>query len=271
MKTRERRHGINSVLILGAICLLFFTLFARQVTSKNLFVPGPSSYEKDDSILEVYSKDGTKLAVYWAPVRGAERTVFYFHGNAEDIGDVLPVLNNYRLQGLNVLCFDYRGYGLSEGKASEKLVYQDANKVLDYAIDQFGVRENQLILHGRSLGGGVAMELATSRSPLGLILESTFLSVFKIYLPLTWIPGDKFTNASKADKVACPTLVVHGTQDGVISIEHGKELATLIHDDLVKTLWVEGAGHNNLEFVAGGDYWATIRGFVRILGSEGVN
>lgn len=244
--------------------MFFFYLFAHQVTSQALFVPGPASYEADEEWLHwVEPPEGPRLAAYWGPAPGATRTVVYFHGNAEDLGDARFVLDNYRLQGVNALSFDYRGYGLSEGHATEANSYADARAVLDYAVANWGVDPDRVVFHGRSLGAGVALQLATERPVAGLVLESAFLSAFRVYLPLKWIPGDKFVNAKKAPRVGCPTLVVHGKQDQVVPFEHGEELAALLPPGRVKSLFLEGAGHNDLASGAkGAAYWSGLRGFL---------
>lgn len=229
-----------------------------------MFAPGPASYDEEwDGLRLIEAKDGTRLAVFWGPVDGAEHTVFYFHGNAEDLGDVSFILNNYRLQGVNVLSFDYRGYGLSEGKPSEKLCYADAERVLEFAKSEWGVEVNSVVFHGRSLGGGVAMEMVKRhRQAAGLVLESTFLSAYRLYLPLKWVPGDKFTNFKKADSIRCPTLLIHGIKDEVVPFAHGEELAKLVESAPLKTLWLPQAGHNDILAVASREYWAGIRGFL---------
>ncbi|MDQ8185060.1 alpha/beta hydrolase [Pelagicoccus sp. SDUM812002] len=262
MREREQKNGFNTLLVLVSVCVLFFFLFAQVVTKQLLFRPGPASYEADESILMVTSDDDTQIAAFWGPVPGASKTVFYFHGNGEDLGHVSFILNNYRLQGVNVLSFDYRGYGLSEGTPSEKSCYKDANAVLDYAVANLGVKPERVILHGRSLGGGVAMELATTRGAMGLIMESAFLSAYQVYLPLTWVPGDKFFNGKKASKLECPTLVIHGKKDRVVDFSHGEEIAANVPADLLKTLWIDGVGHNDLVNRASAQYWASIRGFL---------
>ncbi len=262
MRERERRGGFNTLLMLVAVSVLFFFLFAQVVTKQLLFQPGPASYEADDSIKLIESEDGTQLAVYWGPSPGATKTVFYFHGNGEDLGQVGVVLSNYRLQGVNVLSFDYRGYGLSVGTPSERNCYEDASTVLDYAVAQLGVDPDRLVLHGRSLGGGVAMELATTRGALGLILESAFLSAYQVYLPLSWVPGDQFVNSKKAGKLECPTFFIHGRKDAVVGFSHAEALASKVPPELLKTLWVDGVGHNDLVDRASSQYWASIRGFL---------
>lgn len=270
MRTRERRNGINNVVVLMAACVLFFALFAHQMTTRALFVPGPASYGEDESFIRIESGDGVELAAFWGPAEGARWTVLYAHGNSEDLGDVRRALENYRLQGVSVLAFDYRGYGRSEGQPSETNSYEDAEAVYRYATDELGVDGQRIILHGRALGGGVAMQLATQVEPAALILESAFLSVYKLYLPLKWLPGDKFDNERKAPLVQCPTLVIHGKADQVVPFEHGEKLAGLMGSAAVKTLWLDGAGHEELAAGSGAEYWAGIRGFLASLDPAGL-
>ncbi len=265
VREREKRNGFNGVVGLVATCVLFFYIFSYQVTRNKLFFPQEPSYGESESIVHFESQDGTKLVAFWGPVEGAKWTVVYFHGNAEDIGDIQSILRSYQLQGLNILCMDYRGFGLSEGKAVEENTFEDANALLDYAIEHLGVDVSRIVLHGRSIGGGVAMELATKRPAAGLILESSFLSIFQMYLPVQWLPGDKFVNSAKAAEVACPALVIHGREDHVVPFKHGEKLASLISEDLVKTLWVDAVGHNDLVLKEGRLYWAAIRNYITSL------
>lgn len=263
MRERERRNGFNNLLMLVAVCVLFFVLFAYQVGTRTLFGPGEATYGEDDGLVRfIDAADGTRLAVYWGPAPGAKWTALYFHGSEEDIGEVQDVLASYRLQGINVLSLDYRGFGLSEGKATERNAYGDAERLYDYALTELGLAEDRLILHGRAVGGGVAMHLAATRHPGALILESSFLSVFRLYLPMAWIPGDKFDNQRKAGRVKCPTLVIHGMADERVPVEHGRKLADLIDAEPVRTLWLAGAGHDDLRSASGDRYWAAIRGFI---------
>ncbi|MBK1876293.1 alpha/beta hydrolase [Pelagicoccus mobilis] len=261
-RDRERRGGLNTILVLVSVCVLFFYLFANVVVKQNLFVPGPASYELEEGIRMVQVDDEVEVAVFWGATPGAKKTVFYFHGNAEDIGDVAFILNSYRLQGVNVLCFDYRGYGLSGGTATERNSIADANAVLDYAISNLGVDPDQVVFHGRSLGGGLAADLAVERGAAGLILESTFLSVYRLYLPMEWLPGDKFTNYKKVSDLECPTFILHGREDQVVPFQQGETLAELVPGELLKVHWFDGVGHNDLVHREGSTYWAAIRAFL---------
>lgn len=268
MRKRERRNGLMNLLVLVVTCILFLMIFAHQLTTRALFLPGPSTYGEEDSIRFVEVEDGTRLAVYWGPAPGAEWTVLYLHGNAEDLGHAQRILTNYRLRGINALSFDYRGYGLSEGLPTEKNVKSDCEAIYRYAIDTLGAREDRLIVHGRSLGGGAAMHLAARRRPAALILESTFLSVYRLAFPVSWLPGDKFDNVALAKKVACPTLVIHARHDEVVPFEQGERLAALIPERLRQTLWLEDAGHNARGARGDARYWAAIGAFVSSLPTQ---
>ncbi len=238
---------------------------ARQFATRILFQPPPSSYEQSESIISIQSKDGEPIAAYVGFHSTSAKTVFFFHGNAEDLGNIMPLLKTYELKGFNVAAFDYRGYGLTPGKPSEQNAYDDAESVYDYLLQHFKIDENQIVLHGRSLGGGVAMELAKRRSPAGLILESTFRSVFKVVLPFEWIPGDRFKNESKVEFIQCPALIIHGKRDQVIPFSHGLALAAAFGSERATMFWVDEAGHNNLAQVAQEEYFFVIEQFILAL------
>ena len=146
-----------------------------------IFRPGPASYGADmPGLLHVTADDGTSLAAIYLPNTLARRTVFYFHGNAEDLGRVAPILQDLHRAGYAVLAFDYRGYGLSDGRATEKNVYADTRVVLAFAASTLGVTPESLVLLGRSMGSGPAVELATQIQPAGLVLVSPFASVLRV-------------------------------------------------------------------------------------------
>ena len=262
MSERAVRNPINTVLALGAVVVLFFYLYVQQTANDLMFQPGPSSYGEALGLEWVTAEDETKIAVYWREVSPSAPTVFYFHGNAEDIGQVLPILQTYQIRGFNVACFDYRGFGLSGGTPSEERVYSDGEAVYRYLLDSKGVVEENLILHGRSLGGGAAVEMGMRFNPRGMILESTFRSVYQLGLPVRWLPFDKFHNESKLASLELPVLIIHGEEDRVVPISHGKRLAKLAGDE-GQSVWVPGAGHNDLVAKLGLGYWRVVERFIR--------
>ena len=268
MRTRERRSGFNNLLILIAGCVLFFAVFALQIRTKAQFRPVPASYAEGEGIVRIAAEDGLELAAQWRPVAGSRWTVIYFHDNGEDIGAVLPTLASYQLAGVSTLCFDYRGFGLTGGVATEKNTLADAGVVYRYAVETLGVPAERVVLHGRGLGASVALHVAAAESPAGLIAESAYLSLLRLYLPVRWLPGDRFVNTPKARRLRCPTLFIHGRLNDVVPFEHGEKLAAAVPEGLVETLWIEDAGHEDLGRSPTSPYWQGIRGFLRKLASE---
>ena len=115
-----------------------------------------------------------------------------------------------RALGFSVFAYDYHGYGTSGGKATEQNAYEDIDAAYNYLTQVLKVPPDRIIAHGRSLGGAVAIDLA-SRKPLGgLVVESSFVSAFRVVTGYRIFPFDKFRNADKIRQVRCPVLIIHG-------------------------------------------------------------
>ncbi len=256
-------NPFNGVLALVVGCVIFFVIFGRQAAERMLFQPPATSYELDESFLTVESADGVSLNVFWAESSKNRWTVFYFYGSDEDIGLAMPRLRSYQLRGFNVVCFDYRGYGHTAGKPSEPVLYRDAEAVYSYIIEEKGIPESKIVLHGRSLGAGVAIELAVRRSPARLIVESTFRSAYKAVLPLNWVPGDSFENEEKAELTTCTVLLIHGDEDELFDVGNSLVLREAFGEDRSMLYRVAGAGHHNVAKLGGIAYWRTVEQFIR--------
>lgn len=252
---------VNTLAVVLSV-VVFLMIFAHQVASTAMFVPRPASYAESEQILMLETDEGNSVAAYFGDAPNARQTIYYFHGNGEDLGDVMPILATFQLRGYNVFCFDYRGYGLSTGEATEANVYADAQLGLDYLTEKRGIPLESIILLGRSIGSGPAVELAMLHEVGGLILESAFQSIYKLYFPIKWIPGDKFRNKAKLRRVDCPVLVIHGEQDTIVPIAHGHELAAALPEEQVETFWLPEVGHNDVVFRGGSSYWNRIDRFV---------
>jgi fermentation-respiration switch protein FrsA (DUF1100 family) len=249
------------VLVIAGV--VFFAIYARQTAHEFLFRPPIVSYERDSSFEYVVAEDGVELNVFWEAAGRDAWTVLYLCGSEEDLSMAMPKLRNYQLKGYNVASFEYRGYGFTDGTPNESNLYEDAGLVYDYLLREKGVNESRLVLHGRSVGGGVATELATIRDPARLILESTFTSVYENLLSLKWIPGDMFENENKASKVDCPVLLIHGEADSIVDVANSIALQGSFGGSKVSFLSVPEAGHRNVERVGGLAYWTAIEQFVR--------
>jgi len=242
----------------------FFALYVFFRTDSMIFLPQASSYQDTEDILNIPVNDAEQISALYLPHPQATYTLLYIHGNAEDLGDIRPVLDRLHSWGFNVFAYDYRGYGTSDGKPSEWNAYQDADAAYQYLTQQLKIPPEQIILYGRSVGGGSATELATRYPVAGLILESTFTSAFRVVAPFPLLPFDKFTNLRKLEKVNCPVLVMHGQADQTIPIEHGQALYAAAPDPKM-SLWVAEADHNDFTWVADEQHRQTLLAFQELV------
>jgi fermentation-respiration switch protein FrsA (DUF1100 family) len=233
-----------------------------------IFLPHPSSYRlpelatsgaRDVRPLSFASGKASIAAVY-LPNPSARYTLLFSHGNAEDIGDDLALLDDLRHDGFAVLAYDYRGYGSSDGVSSEKSVYQDVESAYEFVTGTLHVPPGQIIGFGRSLGCAAAIHLAVARPVAGLIIQSPFLSAFRVLTRVRMLPWDKFDNATQIRRVHCPVLVIHGRADNVVPWWHGERIYKLANEPK-QFLWVDHAGHNDVEMVASQRYFAVLRAF----------
>lgn len=226
---------ITIVSIIAAVYLgMSLLLFLMQ--SHMLYQPGrgydydPADYGLKHEAVSLSTPDGESLAAWFVPAEGAERTVLFCHGNAGNISHRLGTLKMFNELGLNCLIVDYRGYGQSTGKPTEKGTLIDILAGFQWLIEEKGTRPEQIILFGRSLGGSIAVIIAKDVHPAALVLESSFTSFDDVaahYYP--WLPVRLFTrfdyNTLEAVKeVTCPLLVIHSPDDEIIPYKFGQQI-----------------------------------------------
>lgn len=175
--------------------------------------------------------------------------VFYSHGNAGNLSQWGHIAQYFLTHNYDVLIYDYRSYGKSNGKLSEQNMYHDADFIYSELLKSFD--EHKIFVYGRSIGTGVATYVASRHNPSQLILESPYYNMpdlVRSIVPV--IPGFllrfKFRIDKMIVKVKCPVLIFHGTEDEVIY--YGSSLKLKKHfkssDRLVT---IEGGKHNNLD------------------------
>ncbi|MGF1516423.1 MAG: alpha/beta hydrolase [Nodosilinea sp.] len=240
-----RRLARSVVFIYAAFALLVYFRADGMI-----FLPPPASYSDTEAILKVpVTADENISATYLANAE-ADYVLLYIHGNAEDLGDIRPVLERLYDWGFGVFAYDYRGYGTSVGRPSEANAYEEVIAAYTYLIEQLGIPPERIIVYGRSVGGGPATALAAQHPVAGLILESSFTSAFRVLVPFPLLPFDKFPNLATIQEVQAPVLVMHGEADSIIPVDHGRALYEAAPGPKL-SLWVAEAEHNDFIWVAG--------------------
>ena len=253
---------LKELLLILLVAYVGLAGVAYFLSDRMIFLPPTSSYSaRQLSVSLVPTTDGVRIATLYLPNPDATFTILYSHGNAEDLGHLVDLLEQYRDAGFSVLAYDYRGYGLSTGAPpSAEGAHRDLEAVYRHATEALRIPASRVILLGRSVGSGPATELAAREPVAGLIVESGFVSAFRVVTRVPLLPFDRFANLRHIRDVNCPVLIVHGTEDEVIPVSHGRRLLEAAPEPK-QHLWVEGAGHNDLMVVAGHDYWTALRRF----------
>lgn len=233
------------------------------------FVP-PESYGLRVEEVWIATEDGVKLNAWYLPRPTSPKVLLWFHGNAENIGYGLGRMKTFSRLGMNVLAVDYRGYGKSEGSPNEVGVYRDAEAAYRYLVGSRHFQPRDIVVFGQSLGGAVAIDLASRHECGGLIVESSFTSagemarrMFRIPL-MEYVPGSRFDSLAKIARVRAPVLIAHGTRDEMIPFSMGQRLYQAAAEPK-SFVPVEGAGHNDVLPVGGEQYLERLRIFVKEL------
>jgi hypothetical protein len=215
--------------------------------------------------------DGTKLHGWWIPNKDAKFTFLAFHGNASNIANREGVYEFLRNTPANVFALEYRGYGHSEGKPSERGIYQDAAAAHEYLVDIQKIEPKRIISFGQSLGTAVAAHLA-SQLPVGaVILEAPFPSASSLARKVFWfLPGieflvhGQFNTAARLQHTGSPLLVVHCTQDPVIPFQFGEAVYNRAPEPK-RFLKIENSCHEEASIVAPAKYREALDEFIASL------
>lgn len=250
---RSRWVALAVVLAALVVALVLGALGLRQVSRWNVFpgspLPVPSAAELSPRGLEPLdyrTSDGVALRGVWAAPEGdGAAVVVYFHGNAESAARNLGLAAACSEAGFGALLAEYRGYGGLEGSPTEEGLYRDGLAAVE-ALRERGVDEGRLVLVGRSLGSGVAVDLAARGVGRGLVLVSPYTSMVdmgRAYVgPLApLLVPDRFDSEAKAASVRVPAAVIHGTADDLVPFAMAEALVRRLPRG--RLVPIEGAGH----------------------------
>ncbi|MGZ0708623.1 alpha/beta hydrolase [Coraliomargarita sp. W4R53] len=253
-----------SILLIASLCIVYAGINAyAALRAHDLIFPAPaSSYQDDESIIKLMTRDGESISAYYLKAINSQRLLIYSHGNNEDIGSVRPFLEAIQQQGISVFAYDYPGYGTSSGTPSEAGCYAAIETSFKYVTETLDYAPEQITLYGRSLGGGPSTWLAERTNVSGLILDGAFTSTFRVITQVKLLPWDRFDNYARLPKIKCPTLIIHGTNDRTVPFKHAlKNLRAITGSK--HQLFVEGAGHGSRIKIAGADYWNMTIPFIK--------
>jgi fermentation-respiration switch protein FrsA (DUF1100 family) len=246
---------------------LLLNLYALMASNRLIFVPQTPSYTRLPFELKITSGNGEKINAVFLEHPNAEFTILFSHGNAEDLGNVVPFMQQFYELGFSVLMYDYRGYGTSEGTPSEHKVYEDVAAAYRWLVDEKQIDPQTIIAQGRSLGGGPATWLAAHCAVGGLVIESSFTSAFRLKTRWKLLLWDKFDSLKQIRQVNCPVLVIHGNDDEIIPLRHGQKLYNAAPGKKMN-LWIESARHNDYAYVAGPNYFTAFQSFIELVRSD---
>lgn len=230
---------------------------ASSLVNFFLFKAPPKKPYHFPTTIKLKTSRGQTIAATHVPRRGANVTVLFSHGNAEDLNSsywFLQRLSQYC--DVNVFCYDYTGYGCcNKGEPSEEDCYADIEAAYEYLLSEKNLNPEQIVLYGRSLGSGPSCYLASKTSAMGrpvagLILHSPFASVYRVVFDLGFtFLGDVFSNIDRINKIDCPVFIVHGVEDNIISINHARALQEAVPEKMkAEPFFVPGMGHNGFDY-----------------------
>jgi fermentation-respiration switch protein FrsA (DUF1100 family) len=250
----------SAVMLLFERHLIYFPQRAHDVTPRALGM----AHEE----LALVAEDGVRIHGWFLPAKGSRLTLLVCHGNAGNVSHRLDraLLAQSHL-GTDVLLFDYRGYGRSEGRPDEHGTYRDARAAWQWLVAK-GQAPERIVIFGESLGSGVALQLALEQPRArALVLESAFASVPAMaravypFLPLWPFVRTRYDNLAKVGGLRLPLLMLHGERDDLVPFAQGRRVFDAAPEPK-RFHAIPGASHNDTYVVGGEAYWQALREFL---------
>ena len=206
--------------------------------------------------------------IYIPYSNGSSKILLYFHGNAEDLGKVCPLMSVISCElKVHIVAIEYSGYGIYPGTANANRITEDALNVYDYLTEVLGWRQSNIIVFGRSIGSGFATYLAAKRSPGMLILISAFTSLKAVVSNFAWVltflVADRLKNIELIPFVKCPKIFIHGKDDTLVNSENSEVLFAEAKEP--KQLFIfKGMDHNKFDLSENllspiFEFWTTLK------------
>ena len=209
-------------------------------------------FEFEHPFEEVFLKPSENVSINAIHFKGKapKGVILYFHGNAGDLSRWGTIAEFFVKKNYDVFIMDYRTYGKSTGKLSEQAFYDDAQFCYYHLLKQYN--ENEITIYGRSLGTGIAANLASKNKPKQLVLETPYYSILDVakhrfpIFPVEKLLKYKFPTNEFIIDVECPITIFHGTDDGIVPYSSAEKLYDVAPKDRSQFITIDGGGHNDL-------------------------
>ena len=228
---------IFGIVVIYLLVLAFLFIFQRNL----MYHPDENNYsgdklEVDIQKVRIKTKDNIEL-LGWFHNKNLKdyKTILYLHGNAGKLENRIHKLNHFKDINVNFLIIAWRGFSGNNGSPSEKGLYEDGKSAISWLIDK-GVKEENIVIYGESLGTGVATHLSQNKNFAGIILETPFTSMvdaaknFYPYIPVGLLLKDKFDNKNKIKNINVPVLIMHGEADQIVPYAMGKKMYEIANE-----------------------------------------
>lgn len=259
--TRVKKCAVG---IFGAGAVLYCAVLAfAAVFADRIIFPAPiASYtESMEDLRFVPLSGGGKMAAVFLPSAKSDICVIYSHGNGEDLGRIKGVLSGYNTRGFNVLAYDYRGYGLTGGTASQRALEECADAAYDFAVKTLGFAPEKIAFVGYSLGSvPAAYSAAKHPDAKCAVIVGGIAGGVKTFLPFNIIPWRILMNVDNVKNIRIPTLFIHGMRDGVVNRRNVFENLAAAKNAPARLVKFEKFGHYNLHRTP--EYWRETTDFI---------
>ncbi len=240
-KNVKKMNYFTYILLILAL-VYFLVIISIYIFQRNLlYHPSENNYFGDKitvSIekIKIKTKDNIELLSWYHSKKISDyKTILFLHGNAGSLENRIHKINHFKDMNINFLLMSWRGFNGNKGKPTEQGLYEDARSALGWLASK-GVKENNIIIYGESLGTGVAIEIAQNKNFAGIILESPFTSMIAVgkniypYLPVKYLLKDKYESDKKIKNINCPILIMHGKIDNIVPFHMGRKMYELANE-----------------------------------------
>ena len=230
------------IILLIFILIYLFILISTYLFQRNLlYHPTENNYSGDQLLvsvekIKIKTKDNIELLSWYHNKNINDyKTILFLHGNAGTLENRIHKINHFKDMNINFLLVAWRGFSGNKGKPTEKNLYEDARSAVQW-LESKGIKKNNIIIYGESLGTGVAIEIAQNKNFAGIILESPFTSMIEAgkdkypYLPVKFLLKDKYESEKKIKNIKSPILIMHGKVDNIVPFHMGKKMYELANN-----------------------------------------